>query len=152
MNRSPMCWTALAISWRWSTLVALPSYGIRNYVAKKEEDKKYRKYTAVVQKTLDALIESLASATLFLMLAGGPKADTIRKDLANEFVKGHDNYPTDMTSVRKCIASYKTTDVVPVVALKPAPIESLTFAQSQTAYEGKQPPDVRKVTCHNPKC
>ena len=86
------------------------------------------------------------------MLAGGPKAESIRKDIDNEFVKGYDNYPTDMTAVCKYIVNYKATDIAPVVAAKPAPIESLTFAQLQTPHEGRQAPDIRTVTCHNPKC
>ena len=57
-----------------------------------------------------------------------------------------------MTAVRKCIFNYKTTDLASVVAAKPAPIETLTFAQLQTPHEGRQAPDIRTVTCHNPKC
>ena len=128
--------------------------GVRNYVANKQEKMNYSKCSPAQQLALGPAIKNLSQATLFLMLAGGPQADAIRKELANEFVKGHDNYPSNMTAVRKYIASYKPpTAAAPVAATKSAPIESLTFAQqSQTAYDRKPPPDHSKVTCHNPKC
>ena len=119
-------------------------HGVRNYVANNVENQNYSKCTDAVQKRLDPAIDSLANATLFLMLAGGTNADSVRRELANEFIKGHDNYPTDMTAVRKYIVNYK--DVAPIVPPKPSkPIKSLVFAQGQS-------PDLSTVTCRNPNC
>ena len=41
------------------------------------------------------------------------------------------------------LVNYKGAEIAPVASSKPPPIENLTFAQT---------PDVRKITCHHPKC
>ena len=83
---------------------SLVNDGVRNYVAHQKYNKDYSTLTASERSKIDLSIKNVAEATLFLMCAGG-NALLVRQQLSNDYIRGTDKYPTDITSVRAFIVN-----------------------------------------------
>ena len=79
--------------------------GVKNYISQKEHKEEYGKLTPGEKSKLTLTINNFAEAMMFLMTAGG-NTSLVRKALNNDYVRGNDNYPTDITSTRAYIVSY----------------------------------------------
>ena len=130
--------------------------GIRDYVSMQKENKTHDKLTSVEKTKYKPIIQNLAEATLFLMLASG-NAVHVRTELNNDYVRGNDNYPTDVTEARAYIVNYKGAkaptehqdDSLPEVD------DGLTLAQGAgktPAPTGKAGVDMSTIVCRHPNC
>jgi len=78
-----------------------------NYIAHQKYKKDYSTLNASERSKIDLSIKNFAEATLFLMTAGG-KAAFVRQELNNDYVRGNNNYPIDITSARAYIVNYSS--------------------------------------------
>ena len=90
---------------------------------------------------------------LFLMTAGG-NVSLVQEELNNDFVRGNDNHPTDITSAWANVVNYKSAQpqqhrphqyYPPDMELTQ---EGLTLAQNVKGG----PMDISTVTCRHPDC
>ena len=122
---------------------------VRNFISEKEHKKKYDQLLRTQKDKLDPIITAFAEATLFLMVAGGVAAQ-VRRDLNNDFVKGHDNYPRDVTSARAYISNYKSTNDKKHYQQQPPETDSSLFVQNGDGKSSER--DLSHITCRHPKC
>ena len=133
--------------------------GVRDFVSMQKEQTTYDKLSVALQTQYTPVIQNLAEATLFLMLAGG-NAVHVRTELNNDYVRGNDNYPTDLTEARAYIVNYKGSKP------PPAPDEDLYSTEVDEgltlAQNGKGLPpaskssgsgiDMSTIICRHPNC
>ena len=136
--------------------------GMRNFVSKKEHNMTYAKLTPSQQSTIDPTVLDMAEATLFLMLANGD-AVHVRKELNNNYVRGIDSYPTDLTAARSYIVNYKGANRAPdndKTEYDDEVEEGLTLAQNgggppATPHQqgrGGTGRDLSHIICKHPEC
>ena len=103
-----------------------------------------------IQPGLKAYVES----TLFLMTAGG-HAFHIRKELNNDYIRGNDNLPMDVTSARACVVNYSATAQQQQPPQQHYPPNHDDLAQEGMLLAqngGKAPIDMSAITCRHPEC
>ena len=133
----------------------LISDGMKNYISNKEYKQEYSStLTADQWSKIELGMKNYVEATLFLMTAGG-NASLVRKELHNDYVRGNDNYPTDVTLARAYIVNYSAA----AQQHQPQPQhyqpnqdkltqEGMLLAQNG----GKMPIDMSTITCRRPDC
>jgi hypothetical protein len=144
---------------------SLVNDGIRNYVSMQRENKTHDKLTTVEKTKYEPIIQNLAEAILFLMLAGG-NAVHVRTELNNDYVRGNDNYPTDLTEARAYIVNYKGAKQQSNHhddSLLTETEDALTLAQNASASKTPTPTggagggkgagiDMSTIVCRHPNC
>ena len=127
--------------------------GVKNYISQQEHKQEYSTLTTEQRAKLKLTIKNYAEATLFLMTAGG-NASLVRKELNNDYVRGNDNYPMDITSARAYIVNYKSAlpqqQQQPQLHYQPDDLTQKGMLLAQNG--GKTPIDMSIFTCRHPEC
>ena len=135
------------------------SDGVKDYISNKEYKQEYHTLTAIQQSNIELTMKNYMEATLFLMTAGG-NATLVRKELNNEYIRGNDNYPSDITSARAYIVNYDSSTVTTSNQHQPPPPQRNQHNDDDPTQEGmllaqngsKAPIDMSTITCRHPDC
>ena len=134
---------------------SLVNDGVRNYVAHQKYNKDYSTLTASERSKIDLSIKNVAEATLFLMCAGG-NALLVRQQLSNDYIRGTDKYPTDITSARAFIVNYSSGATIQPPQQQhhyPPNHDDLSHEAMLLTQNGERTPvDTSKIKCHHPDC
>ena len=88
------------------------------------------------------------------MVASGVAAH-VRQELNNDFVKGNDYYPRDITATRAYLANFKGSNSTNSTERRPTSnpdTDSSLFIQKGDGKPAHTERDLSHITCRHPKC
>lgn len=86
----------------------LISDSVKNCMLNKWHKQEYDTLTPDQRSKIQPGLKNYVESTLFLMMASG-NAYHVRKEHNNDYVRGNDNFPMDITSTRAYIVNYSAT-------------------------------------------